>query len=343
MSPASPVLRLEYLPASRMALQPDGWLDSVLGVACFGSGSSASVTADIPFAQVDMPPLDGVENVCEVWHCSEPLRSGTRGGIRYRQGETVLYGILNRDEDSPHAGRSPLQNAAEAAYQEIFDLLESEGYSAVLRFWNYFPDINRETHGMERYRQFNVGRQDAFLAHGRSVIDNVPAACALGSASGALTVAFLAVRANVVGLENPRQLSAFRYPSQYGPRSPTFSRAGLLRLGGRDMLFISGTASIVGHQSLHDRDAAAQTRESMNNIAAIVEAANRQAPEARFNLADLCYKVYVRHPEDAAAVRQELERFVGSPVLAIHLRADVCRTELLVEIEASGGHPTQFQ
>jgi enamine deaminase RidA (YjgF/YER057c/UK114 family) len=196
---------------------------------------------------------------------------------------------------------------------------------------------------MERYHQFNIGRQDAFLAHGRSVIENVPAACALGSATGALTVAFLAVRAEVIGLENHRQVSAFSYPDQYGPRSPTFARAGLVRLNGRDMLFISGTASIVGHQSLHVGDVVAQTRESMANIAAIVVAANQRSDEAGFDLADLNYKVYVRNLADMAAVKQEIEACAGAPVRAICLRADVCRSELLVEIEASGGHPLQFE
>ncbi len=223
----------------------------------------------------------GEEAICEVWHCAEPLESGRHGPIRYRQGETLLFGCLSLDEAAPDDARSPLQAATEAAYRAIFELLEARGYQTVLRFWNYFPAINRESHGMERYRQFNIGRQDAFLAHGRSVIDKVPAACALGSAGGGLQIAFLAARANVVGVENPRQLSAYHYPSQYGPRSPTFARAGLVSLGGRDMLFISGTASIVGHQTLHHGDVAAQTRECLHNIAAIVAEANRKATERR--------------------------------------------------------------
>jgi enamine deaminase RidA (YjgF/YER057c/UK114 family) len=197
---------------------------------------------------------------------------------------------------------------------------------------------------MERYRQFNIGRQDAFLGRGRSVVGKVPAACALGTAGGGLHIAFLATRADVIGVENPRQLSAYHYPSQYGPRSPTFSRAGLVKLGGRDMLFISGTASIVGHQTLHHGDAAAQTRECLHNIAAIVAEANRQAPDAGFRLDALAYKVYVRHPEDMVTVRCEIAQFIGAPVSAFFLQADVCRAELLVEIEASGGHaigPTQ--
>jgi enamine deaminase RidA (YjgF/YER057c/UK114 family) len=166
----------------------------------------------------------------------------------------------------------------------------------------------------------------------------VPAACALGSASGGLQIAFLATRAQVIGIENPRQLSAYHYPSQYGPRSPTFSRAGLVKLGGRDMLFISGTASIVGHQTLHEGDVVAQTHECLHNIAAVVAEANRQAPDAHFQLDQLAYKIYVRNPDDLCIVRREVTRVIGAPASAIFLQADVCRADLLVEIEASGGH-----
>ncbi|MDZ7595349.1 MAG: hypothetical protein U0932_11940, partial [Thiobacillus sp.] len=301
MMPAEAILRLEVLPASQLSRLAGQ--DSVLGGACFSHPARPLDAGALPFLAVDMRLPAGEEAICEVWHCAEPLVSGQHGPIRYRQGETLLYGCLSLDEATPYDARSPLQATTEAAYQAIFELLEARGFHTVLRFWNYFPAINRESHTMERYRQFNIGRQDAFLAHGRSVVDKVPAACALGSAGGGLHIAFLATRANVVGVENPRQLSAYHYPSQYGPRSPTFARAGRVRLGGRDMLFISGTASIVGHQTLHHGDVAAQTRECLHNIAAIVAEANRQAPGAGFRLDQLAYKVYVRHAENLAAVR----------------------------------------
>jgi len=336
MMPAEAILRLEVLPASRHSRLAGDGQGSVLGGACFSHPALLLDTADLPLLAVDMILPPGEEAICEVWHSTEHLESGQHGPIRYRQGETLLFGCVSLDEAAGDA-RPPLQATTEAAYASIFELLEARGYHA-LRFWNYFPAINRESHTMERYRQFNIGRQDAFLAHGRSVIDRVPAACALGSAGGGLQIAFLAARADVIGVENPRQLSAYHYPSQYGPRSPTFARAGLVKLGGRDMLFISGTASIVGHQTLHHGDVATQTRECLQNIAAIVAEANRQAPGADFRLGTLAYKVYVRHPEDMATVRHEMAQCIGAPVSAVFLQADVCRADLLVEIEASGGH-----
>jgi len=326
------MLRLEILPASRVSRH-----DSVLGGACFSHPARVLDSMDFPLAAVDMVLLEGAAASCEIWHCTEPLQSGQHGAIRYRHSGALLFGSVSLAESAGDA-RPPLQATTEAAYQSIFELLETLGYTAVLRVWNYFPAINQESHGSERYRQFNIGRQDAFLAHGRTVIGNVPAACALGTASGSLHIAFLATRANVIGIENPRQVSAYHYPSQYGPRSPTFARAGLVKLGGRDLLFISGTASIVGHQTLHDGDVVAQTCECLRNIAAVVAEANRQAPDAGFRLDRLAYTVYVRQPGDLDAVRNEMARFIGDPVAAVFLQADVCRADLLVEIEASGGH-----
>jgi chorismate lyase/3-hydroxybenzoate synthase len=337
--PAEAILQLELVPASRLSRQIGDGPGSVLGGMCFSHAAVPPIAADLPFLAVDMGLLQGQEAMCEVWHSHEPLQSGRHGAIRYRQGDTLLFGCVSLDEAAAGAdARTPLQAATEAAYQSVFELLETRGYNNVLRFWNYFPAINRESHGIERYRQFNIGRQDAFLAHGRSVVDKVPAACALGSAGGGLHIAFLATREKVVGVENPRQLSAYHYPSQYGPRSPTFARAGLVKLGGRDMLFISGTASIVGHQTLHDGDVLAQTRETLKNIEAIVAEASRLAPGAGFRLDQLAYKVYVRRPEDLDAVRREMAKFIGAPVSVVFLQADVCRASLLVEIEASGGH-----
>ncbi len=341
MKPAEAILRLEVLPASRLSRLAGDGQRSVLGGACFSHpalplDSAPPGAEELPLLAVDMILPPGEEATCEVWHSAEPLQSGRHGPIRYRQSETLLFGCMSLDEVAGDA-RPPLQATTEAAYVSIFELLESRGYHA-LRFWNYFPAINRESHHKERYRQFNIGRQDAFLAHGRAVTGNVPAACALGSAGGGLHIAFLAARADVIGVENPRQVSAYHYPSQYGPRSPTFARAGLVRLGGRDILFISGTASIVGHQSLHVGDVAAQTRECLQNIDAIVAEANRKAPGADFRLGTLAYKVYVRHPENLDTVRREMLQFIGAPVSAVFLQADVCRADLLVEIEASGGH-----
>jgi enamine deaminase RidA (YjgF/YER057c/UK114 family) len=257
----------------------------------------------------------------------------------------MLFGVIQLDEARMQApGKTPLRQAAEFAYSEIFGLAARLNFPIILRFWNYMADINGESHGLERYRQFNMGRQDGFAASGHRVEGgSVPAASAVGFADGPFTVCFLASRkAAAAAIENPRQISAYRYPAQYGPRSPTFSRASLVRLGDADALFISGTASIVGHETLHAGDAAAQSRETVANLAAIVEQANLAARGDRFSLSELCCKVYVRRDEDMQAIHDELRRGLGASARLLFLKADICRRDLLVEVEATAGLPVDF-
>ncbi len=81
-----------------------------------------------------------------------------------------------------------------------------------------------------------------------------PAATSIGRQDDdrVLQVYWLAGNEPGRALENPRQMSAFHYPRQYGPSAPTFSRA--MQVGGG--LLISGTASVRGHASHHPQDLA---------------------------------------------------------------------------------------
>jgi chorismate lyase / 3-hydroxybenzoate synthase len=101
-------------------------------------------------------------------------------------------------------------------------------------------------------------------------------------------------------------------------------------------LFVSGTASIVGHETIHRGDVAAQTRETMANIDALVREANRVVGLARYSLEALKFKVYVRQPSDLNAIEDALAGSLRSSTRIVYLQADVCREDLLVEIEATG-------
>ena len=327
--------------------QPAQWKNSVLGALCYSAGaveSQMQADLEVPCLHVPMQRLDAGDSICEVWHGSGQLTQGQCGAIHYRHDDDVLFGVIVLPEIMLEAGtdKTPLQLATESAYRQVFALLDTVRYPYLFRFWNYIANINAHSFGLERYHQFNMGRQDAFLAHGRDVGGNVPAACALGSAQGPLTIAFLAGRVEPLSIENPRQISAYQYPPQYGSRSPTFSRASLVQLGQDEVLFVSGTASIVGHATLHPANVVAQTRETMANIEAVLAEVNRLSSQPRFDLASLYYKVYVRHPADLVQIRTELERIVGTAPNVIYLQADVCRQDLLLEIEATAALPLVF-
>ena len=278
--------------------------------------------------------------MADVWQASGEIRSGTTGLVRWRTDGHWVLGAIDLDELVERQGVAKL---AERAYADLFRALADSGCPHLLRIWNYLPQINGDGGGLERYRQFNMGRQQAFLDAGQAAFDGAPAACALGIRQGSLCIRFLAGQIAPLPIENPRQVSAYRYPETYGPRSPTFSRAALAELGGGDVaLFISGTASIIGHETVHLGDVRAQTAETLRNLTAVIDAANART-SARFALPALEAVVYVRHVADAPVVREVLVDALGAdaPTVrqAVYLEADICRQDLLVEIEAHAVAP----
>jgi chorismate lyase/3-hydroxybenzoate synthase len=120
-------------------------------------------------------------------------------------------------------------------------------------------------------------------------------------------------------------VSAYSYPPSYGPRSPSFARATRCPASAGGWLLLSGTASIVGHKSLHHGDVERQVEETLDNLEELLPA---DGP-ARY----AALKVYVRRPEDLPAVRAGVAARVGSALPVLYLQADICREELLVEIE----------
>ncbi|HIH2746321.1 endoribonuclease L-PSP [Burkholderia aenigmatica] len=366
----------------------DHVLPGALGAVCVGAGGSpresrtesrtgshadaaarmlADLVPDLPVAPVPMTLLGaGIapdDAVCEIWQChARDLRSERRGALHYRYSEAagLVFGSIvvhetsgtHESPESPasHDSGTPLERATHDAYRALFDVLDSLGMPHPLRIWNTVPAINAVQFGIERYRQFNIGRQHAFDACRRALTGGVPAACALGSVvpvagdaapAAPLAIHFLASRTPADPVENPRQVSAYHYPAEYGPRAPTFARAAAWTEGdAAPVLFVSGTASIVGHRTVHHGDVVAQTRETVANLAAVLEQAARQG-HGPFSLAELSYRVYVRDAGDTAAlaaIERVLSEAAGPGVRPLVVHADVCRDDLLVEIEASAGH-----
>ena len=297
----------------------------LLGAICYAADSphDADVANDAPVLQVCMPCLGGATDqhiACETWR-GGAITQGIAGDVRYRHDDQLLFGSITIDEARFDASgnETPLQRAAATAYDQLFTLLKRLGFPHLYRVWNYLPQINSTSHGLERYRQFNLGRQAAHEAHDQLTAQDFPAACALGAADGPLAIAFIAGRSAPLRVENPRQLSAYHYPSRYGPRTPLFSRATLASLRDEHLLLISGTASVVGHETLHADDVVLQTRESLANLRIVLDQANRLAASMQtprpaapsFRMEDLALRVYVRHARDLASTQAELHAALG--------------------------------
>lgn len=323
------------MPAAQWAGSP--WLDDprTLGIAVIGADALFAGTSHLPQAGLQTPILGSGEPVIEVWSGRHAARDHTIGDVRCRANGEMLFATVSipasDDEDA-------FGVATYAAYRSLLKARETAGYPHLLRIWNSIPHINADDAGLERYRRFNLGRFKAYQEVAMPTQSGAPAACALGSFGGPLVLYCLASKTPPEAIENPRQTSAYQYPVQYGPRAPSFSRAALWRGADADsdVLFISGTASIVGHQTLHHGNVVAQAHETLTNLQAIVGEAISRDARGLATLSDLWLKAYIRHATDATAVRQVLAGHGLDADAVLYLQADICRADLLVEIEAVG-------
>ena len=256
----------------------------------------------------------------ELWQVDAEVVCGRQRPLRWSAGGGWLFVALDVHE-SEHGG---IEAASEFAYRTLCGFVAARQESNLLRVWNYLHAINEGEGDSERYRQFCIGRARGLAAHG---IQKYPAATAIGhrDAQGLLQIYALCAMRPGESLENPRQVSAWRYPRQYGPTPPSFARALKLPDGG---LAISGTAAVVGHASRHGSDVAEQVRETCVNLRALLDAAGARDFDAASPL-----KVYVRNSGDAPAIEAMLAARIDAAVPRVLLLGDICRRELLVEID----------
>lgn len=298
--------------------------EHLLGMLEHGlTASESGAMADAPSATVAMAMLGGAGGR-ELWLTDQPVTTGETGGIRHASNDNWLFGVLRVPADEP-------DRAACAAYLRLLALINTLDAGRLVRLWNYFPDINREQGGLERYRRFCLGRHEAFASCGYPLDRELPAASAVGSRHGDLLIAFLAGRGECRAIENPLQLSAYRYPSEYGPRSPSFSRAVRVSASGQDGFFISGTASIRDHLTVGQGDSLTQCRITLANLTTLL-AQVTAVPLSRLGVA-AHWKIYLRDPGLLAGVREELDRALDPASPRLYVAGDICRMDLLLEIE----------
>jgi chorismate lyase/3-hydroxybenzoate synthase len=318
-------VRLDYvqqMPASAQA---------VLGEIHFGTSPALPDSTLAPTAWIGMPLLDGAAHI-ELWTSEQPVVAGRTGPLTFARNRDQLFGCFAADSPADFA---TFEARIQEAYARLLTLIDSEGYPHLLRMWNYFPGIGEREGGVDRYMVFSRGRYQALEAHYGKLNRWLPAASAVGSRHGGIVIYFLAGRAPGQHRENPRQMSAYCYPPQYGPKSPSFARATLVRGADRDCLYISGTASIIGHESQHPDDPAAQLEETLTNIKALVDSAAVEEGVRFDGFASLTHlKVYIRRPRDFPLIRARLDALLAKHAQCLYLEAEICRPELLLEIEA---------
>ncbi len=300
----------------------------MLGAIGFDDAPEPAADAPYPVLTLPMSRLDG-QKLCEVWRSPWPVSYGEHHGIRYACNGEVLFGGFCLPEKEPE----PVETRTYRAYRRILDLIRVAGYEHLVRMWNYLPRINDEHLGLENYQRFCLGRHQAFTEADYVFDRDLPAASAIGAGTEGLRIYFIASRVPGRQVENPRQVSAYRYPLLYGPRSPSFSRATLTEFGGERQLYLSGTASIVGHETLHPEDAAGQLKETLINIQTVLEESGHSRTKLDELGPDCVLKIYLRHREHFRLAKKTLAETLHPSCPVVFLQGDICRRDLLLEIE----------
>ncbi len=223
------------------------------------------------------------------------------------------------------------------------------GFEEVIRTWLYLGDIVGAEGETQRYKELNRARTDFYepirfragkLPPGQNPTV-YPASTGIGTEGRDIVMSCIALqttRQDIVGmpLENPLQTSAFKYSACYGSKSPKFSRAMALSCGPFATIFVSGTASITNEETRFIGDVEKQTHQTLDNIEALISDYNL----ARHGMRGLgtgldglaLARVYIKRQEDYAKTRAVCEKRLGE-LPTVYAIADVCRPELLVEIE----------
>lgn len=257
----------------------------------------------------------------------------------------------------PARGERDTYRQALDCFRQMHRHLRRAGFhfDQVVRTWIYERNIIATElcacgERRQRYQIMNDARRQ-FFTHGNShgpfsfFHDLPPASTGIGMSAGRFVMECLALdvakdKIEVTPLNNPEQIDAHAYSQDVLLRgaaaikaAPLFSRGMSINKDYR-MLLISGTASIKGQTTVCLKDPVGQTRTTLENIALVLgqaDASLRDIQQAR---------VYVksdasprRFAERVAAIKSVVEATLpGIPKL--YLVADVCRENLLVEIEA---------
>ncbi|KAA6303232.1 MAG: 3-hydroxybenzoate synthase [Candidatus Ordinivivax streblomastigis] len=304
----------------------------------------------LPVACIAQPVGEGI--AVEVWthDTCRNLRHKATEGIHITTcedsfGKSIwVFGICAEDI------HLPFHEQATFAFEKMQALLASEGFTMddIVRQWNYIPQILQTVQQAnclyQHYQVFNDIRQYYYGQYKSNGM--YPAATGIGMQYGTVAIDFYAVKkADAViekALNNPNQINAFQYgqavlvgsPFQADEtkKAPLFERAKYLASANEALTFISGTASIIGEKTIGGNDIAEQTRTTLRNMLQFMDPENLQSAGIERSKPEYSYlRCYVKNTEDIPAVQKICEEQTAVPVL--YVQADICRDDLLVEIE----------
>lgn len=237
-----------------------------------------------------------------------------------------------------------VRQQAKQIFHTIKSILECEGMpiNSIVRQWNYIERITDLDGESQRYQLFNDERTSFYEM--TDWPNGFPAATGIGMMAGGIVVDCLAVSGvdQDLPLTNPLQIDAHAYTqgvligaedqNRGIKTTPKFERAKYIGNTNKALVYVSGTAAIRGESSLGVGNAARQTQLTLENISHLVSTDNTVTPVSGVRCLEML-RVYIKHEEDFEEIREVCSQYNAAANVS-YLLADICRDELLVEIES---------
>ena len=298
---------------------------------------------DILLSILAQPPISGklIVEACfydpRFWNTTF-VSKGENGAVLFQQHESrILIGNVQSYESESCLSDS---ESAFSRLTEIFNLVNFD-ISTIVRQWNYIENILGFDGIEQRYQEFNNVRS---VVYGNSFKEKgYPAATGIGMNVGGIIIEFIAIQSSglvTTPIDNPEQVAAHTYSNKVlvGEEcvlktTPKFERARFLELFGKKIIFISGTASIRGEQTVGQGNPTEQAEVTINNIKQLYS----DKVLSQISTGNLLPKyghgrIYISNRKDYTEIRRTFKRHFGNlPV--VYIVADICRKDLLVEIE----------
>lgn len=282
------------------------------------------------------------------------LKTIENGRIEFKQLDDLPYAIVDLSwgktmlVDGVQAtcvqqGYAEQGDSVFAKINAIFKLEKFEIHN-IIRQWNYIGRIVDFENGNQHYQLFNNARSKFY--NNSTFTNGYPAATGISMSINCLFVSVIAVKPNsnskILPIDNSLQIPAYKYSesvlvdgkTDHLKTTPKFERAKLLASANDCIIFVSGTAAIRNESSLDADDVVQQTIDTIANINYLISqdnlAKNGWSVPSKSILSSI--RVYLKNKNDFETVQSEVIN-AWPNIHSIYLEAEVCRPELLVEIE----------
>lgn len=282
------------------------------------------IDQSIPYINLELKNLSGKEYI-ELWVSENEAQYGSSNQFKYSFNETHMFGIASSDNELEQT-----EKTAYSIYQNLFEITKNTHYPYINRIWNYIPDINTKNNAkIEHYTAFCRGRWNAFK---NNYPFQYPAGTGIGNNTKNTGVCFLSSASNeTIFVENPKQTPAYHYHNE---GAPCFSRGCYDNT--LDTFCISGTASIINNLTKGTEDIKTQFKTTLKNINTLISKENllNYNLDKNYTLKDIdCIKVYIKQEKDSKLIKDLCSHAFSNKASIAYLQADICRPELLLEIE----------